>query len=160
MRAALYPLARERLLFAGWARVYYERKRAQGKTSARAVRALSPHWVRLLYARWRRREPYQRDRLLAAQQAHAILHATPPAQPAAEAAIRSTAAVVTRAAPEAARPTPLGARPVHPAGVGPRHRERREGVPLTGCARRVDGSAATERVGVLAGADGGHGGQG
>jgi len=102
---------------------------------------------------------HQRDRFLAAQQAHALLHATPPAQPAAYAAIRSKAAVVTRAAPEAARPTPLGARPVHPAGVGPRHRERPEGVTLTGCARRV-GSAATERVGVLAGADGGHGGQG
>ena len=85
LRAALYHLARESLLFQDWARarVYYERKRAEGKTSAMAVRALSHHWVRLLYAMWSRREPYPRDRFLAAQQAHALLHATPPAQPAA-----------------------------------------------------------------------------
>jgi hypothetical protein len=36
-----------------------------------AVRALSNQWVRLLYAMWSRGEVYQRDRFLAAQQAHA-----------------------------------------------------------------------------------------
>jgi transposase len=71
LRAALYQLARESLLFEGWAGAYYRRKRQEGKTYAMAVRALSNQWVRLLYAMWSRGEVYQRDRFLAAQQAHA-----------------------------------------------------------------------------------------
>lgn len=71
LRAALYQLARESLLFEDWAGVYYRRKRSEGKTYAMAVRALSNQWVRLLYAMWSRGEVYQRERFLAAQQAHA-----------------------------------------------------------------------------------------
>ena len=70
LRAALYQLARESLLFEDWAGAYYRRKRAEGKTYAMAVRALSNQWVRLLYAMWSRGEVYQRERFLAAQQAH------------------------------------------------------------------------------------------
>jgi hypothetical protein len=64
-------VARASLLFEDWAGVYYRRKRSEGKTYAMAVRALSNQWVRLLYAMWSRREVYQRERFLAAQQAHA-----------------------------------------------------------------------------------------
>jgi hypothetical protein len=70
LRAGLYQLARASLLFEDWAAAYYRRKGGEGKTYARAVRALSNQWVRLLYAMWRRGEVYQRERLLAAQQAH------------------------------------------------------------------------------------------
>ena len=78
LRAALYQLARESLLFEDWAAAYYRRKRQEGKR-ARRTRwrcapypiALSNHWLRLLYARWSRGEVYQRERFLVAQQAHA-----------------------------------------------------------------------------------------
>jgi hypothetical protein len=63
-------LARESLLFEEWAQAYYRRKRAEGKTDAMAVRALSNQWVRLLYAMWSRREPYQRAVFLTARQLH------------------------------------------------------------------------------------------
>jgi transposase len=70
LRAALYQLARESLLFEDWAHAYYQRKRGEGKTYAMAVRALSNQGARLLYAMWSRGDVYQRDRFLAAQQAH------------------------------------------------------------------------------------------
>ena len=40
-----------------------------------AVRALSNVWVRIIYALWRKREPYQAATFLAAQQAHSCLAA-------------------------------------------------------------------------------------
>jgi hypothetical protein len=70
LRAVLYQLARASLLFEDWAAAYYRRKRGEGKTYAMAVRALANQWVRLLYALWSRGQVYQRDRFLAAQQAH------------------------------------------------------------------------------------------
>ena len=36
-----------------------------------AVRALANHWVRIIYALWKKREPYNAAIFLAAQQAHA-----------------------------------------------------------------------------------------
>jgi hypothetical protein len=41
-----------------------------------AVRALSNVWVRILYALWRKHEPYQAATFLAAQQAHRCLVAS------------------------------------------------------------------------------------
>ena len=56
-----------------WAEAYYQRKRQEGKTHSMAVRALSNLWVRIIYALWRKHEPYQAATFLAAQQAHGCL---------------------------------------------------------------------------------------
>ena len=54
-----------------WALAYYQRKRQEGKTHTVAVRALANHWVRILFAAWTTRHPYDAAIFLAAQQAHA-----------------------------------------------------------------------------------------
>jgi len=56
-----------------WAEAYYQRKRQEGKTHSMAVRALSNLWVRMIFALWRKHEPYQAATFLAAQQAHGRL---------------------------------------------------------------------------------------
>jgi uncharacterized membrane protein YbaN (DUF454 family) len=56
-----------------WAEAYYHRKRQEGKTHSMAVRALSNVWVRIIYALWRKQEPYQAAIFLASQQAHGRL---------------------------------------------------------------------------------------
>jgi transposase len=71
LRQALYHFAQESVLFEEWARDYYRRKRAQGKTRAMALRALANRWVRIIYAMWTHHEPYQPTIFLAAQRAHA-----------------------------------------------------------------------------------------
>jgi hypothetical protein len=69
-RNVLYQFASESLVQEAWAREYYDRKRAEGKTHSMAVRALANHWTRIIYAMWQRRQPYQREVFLAARQAH------------------------------------------------------------------------------------------
>jgi hypothetical protein len=69
-RQTLFPFARESVLLEAWAKAFYQRKRAQGKTRAMALRALANHWVRILYAMWMRRTRYDPALFLAAQQAH------------------------------------------------------------------------------------------
>jgi transposase len=54
-----------------WALTYYQRKRQEGKTHTVAVRALANHWVRILFAAWTTRQPYDAAIFLAAQQTHA-----------------------------------------------------------------------------------------
>jgi transposase len=70
LRQALYHFARESVVLDEWARAYYRRKRAQGRSQAMALRALANHWVRILYAMWLHRTPYDPAILQAAQQAH------------------------------------------------------------------------------------------
>ncbi len=69
-RQTLFHFARESALLEAWAKAFYQRKRAQGKTRAMALRALANHWVRILYAMWTRRTPYDPAIFLAARQAH------------------------------------------------------------------------------------------
>ena len=54
-----------------WAKEYYQRKRAQGKSHTVAVRALANVWARILYALWKKKEPYQTETFERARQAHA-----------------------------------------------------------------------------------------
>jgi transposase IS116/IS110/IS902 family protein len=54
-----------------WAKDYYDRKRREGKSHSMAVRALANVWVRIIFAMWHKREPYQRAVFEAAQCAHA-----------------------------------------------------------------------------------------
>lgn len=49
---------------------YDQQNRAAGKTHAMAVRALAHLWVRISYAIWRDRRPYQAAVVSGAQQQH------------------------------------------------------------------------------------------
>jgi transposase len=73
LRNALYQFAWQSTFQEPWAEAYYQRKRQEGKTHSMAVRALANLWVRIIYALWRKHEPYQAATFLAAQQAHGHL---------------------------------------------------------------------------------------
>ena len=45
-----------------WAKAYYETQRAKGKSHHTAVRALSFKWIRILFACWKNRTPYDPHR--------------------------------------------------------------------------------------------------
>lgn len=54
-----------------WARDYYQRKRAEGKSHTVALRALANVWARILYAIWQTKQPYHTATFEAARRAHA-----------------------------------------------------------------------------------------
>jgi transposase len=58
---ALHSLARS-----VWAKAYYQQQRERGKGHQAAVRALAFKWIRVLYACWRDRRPYDEAAYLAA----------------------------------------------------------------------------------------------
>jgi transposase len=70
LRNALHQFAWESTLQEDWARDYYERKRAEGKSHSMAVRALAQIWVRIIFAMWHKRELYHREIFLAAKREH------------------------------------------------------------------------------------------
>jgi transposase len=53
-----------------WARAYYQQQRQRGASHHGAVRALAYKWVRILYACWKDRTPYDEQRYLKALQRH------------------------------------------------------------------------------------------
>jgi hypothetical protein len=55
----------------GWAKDYYDRKRKEGKSHRMALRALATIWVRIIFARWVKKEPYERITLVTAPRRHA-----------------------------------------------------------------------------------------
>jgi transposase len=71
-RNALQQFAWQSTLQEAWAKEYYQRKRAEGKSHSVAVRALANVWARILYAIWKKREPYQTTTFEQARQAHAL----------------------------------------------------------------------------------------
>jgi transposase len=71
LRNALHQFAWQSTQQEPWAHAYYQRKRREGKSHSRAVRALANQWVRLIYALWLKHEAYDATIFLAAQQAHA-----------------------------------------------------------------------------------------
>lgn len=54
-----------------WAKAYYQRKRAEGKSHTVAIRALANVWGRIVFAVWKKKEIYQSTTFEAAQLAHA-----------------------------------------------------------------------------------------
>ena len=68
---ALYQLAGLSTKQEEGATAHPRRKRREGKSHTMAVRALANQWVRIIYALWAKRAPYDRAVFLAAQQAHA-----------------------------------------------------------------------------------------
>ncbi len=70
-RNALQQFAWQSTQSEAWARDYYQRKRAEGKSHTVAVRALANIWARILYAVWKTRELYQTTTFEQARLAHA-----------------------------------------------------------------------------------------
>ena len=71
LRNALHQFAWQSTLQEGWARDYYQRKRAEGKTHSMAIRALANVWVRIIYRMWVSKTDYQPATFAAAKLAHA-----------------------------------------------------------------------------------------
>lgn len=71
LRNALHQFAWQSTNQEPWAREYYERKRAEGKSHSMAVRALANVWVRVIFAMWHKHEVYQRATFERAQFLHA-----------------------------------------------------------------------------------------
>lgn len=71
LRNALYQFAWESTRQEAWARAYYQRKRAEGKSHSMAIRALANIWVRIIYRMWQSKTCYQSETFEAAQRAHA-----------------------------------------------------------------------------------------
>jgi Transposase IS116/IS110/IS902 family len=70
-RNALHQFAWQSTQQEGWAKEYYQRKRAEGKSHTVAVRALANVWARILSALWKKKEVYQTALFEQARQAHA-----------------------------------------------------------------------------------------
>ena len=71
LRNVLYQFAWQSTRQEAWARAYYQRKRAEGKTHSMALRALANVWVRIIYAMWVSKTSYQTATFEAARHAHA-----------------------------------------------------------------------------------------
>jgi len=75
LRNALQQFAWQTLPREAWARAYYQRKRAEGKSHTVAVRALATVWVRIIFALWMHQQCYDATIFEQAQQQHASLAA-------------------------------------------------------------------------------------
>jgi len=71
LRKALQQFAWQTTQSEPWARDYYQRKRAEGKSHTVAVRALANVWVRIIFAMWSRHCCYETATFERAQQQHA-----------------------------------------------------------------------------------------
>lgn len=72
LRNVLHQFAWQSTLQEGWAKVYYERKRAEGKSHSVAVRALSNVWARIIFAVLQSHTPYASATFEHARQLHAL----------------------------------------------------------------------------------------
>ncbi len=71
LRNALHQFAWQTTHSEAWAREYYQRKRAEGKSHTVAVRALANVWVRIIFAMWMHHQCYEVATFEHAQQQHA-----------------------------------------------------------------------------------------
>ena len=70
LRNALHQFAWQTTQSEPWARDYYQRKRAEGKSHTVAIRALANVWVRIIFAMWIKRTCYEAMTFEQAQQQH------------------------------------------------------------------------------------------
>jgi len=71
LRNALHQFAWQSTRQEGWAREYYQRKRAEGKTHSMAGRSLANVWARIIYRMWVSKTAYQSATFEAAKMTHA-----------------------------------------------------------------------------------------
>jgi transposase len=62
LRQTFHEFAQHSIRFCAWARAYYAVQRARGKSHHAAVRALAFKWLRILFACWKTRTPYDEAR--------------------------------------------------------------------------------------------------
>ena len=55
-----------------WARAFYEKQKARGKTHQAAVRSLAFKWIRILFRCWQSRQPYREELYVAASEGRAV----------------------------------------------------------------------------------------
>src|SRR3984893_12393555 len=67
-RQSFHEFATHSIRFCPWAQAYYQTQIARGKDHHVAVRALAFKWIRILFACWKNRVPYDPDRYLKALQ--------------------------------------------------------------------------------------------
>lgn len=83
LRQTFHEYAALSLQFCRWAKEFYQRQKARGKTHHAAVRSLAFKWIRILFRCWKSRQTYHEQLYEAARQARAIpLSRTPTNQPA------------------------------------------------------------------------------
>ena len=70
-RNALHQFALQTTRWISWAKDYYYKKRKEGKQHHEAVRALANIWVRILFAMWVNKEPYNESKFIKAREKHA-----------------------------------------------------------------------------------------
>jgi len=68
LRQTFHEWAGHSIAFSPWARAFYQHQRAQGKGHHAAVRVLAFKWIRILYACWKNRTPYDEARYTQALQ--------------------------------------------------------------------------------------------
>ena len=68
LRNAMQQFAWQSTVQEPWAMAYYQRKRSEGKSHTVAIRALANVWLRIIYAMWRDRTPYESATFEASQQ--------------------------------------------------------------------------------------------
>lgn len=61
-----------------WAKAFYQKQKAKGKTHHAAVRSLAFKWVRILFRCWQSKQPYHDELYVAARQRRAVPLAPPP----------------------------------------------------------------------------------
>lgn len=71
LRNALHQFAWQTTHSEAWAKAYYQRKRAEGKSHTVAVRALANVWVRIIFAMWLHHQCYETATFEHAQHQHA-----------------------------------------------------------------------------------------
>jgi transposase len=68
LRQSIHEFAACSIRYCSWAQACYQSQRARGKGHHAAVRALAFKWIRILFACWKNRVPYDPDRYLQALQ--------------------------------------------------------------------------------------------
>jgi transposase len=66
VRQSFHEFAGSSIQWCDWARAYYDDLRQRGKGHNAAVRALAYKWIRVMFACWKTRTPYQEDLFLKA----------------------------------------------------------------------------------------------
>lgn len=64
LRQTFHEFAKASIQQSVWARAYYDRQRAGGQEHQASVRALAYRWIRVLFACWKKRTPYDETRYL------------------------------------------------------------------------------------------------
>jgi transposase len=75
LRQSFHEFAGCSIRYCGWAKALYEAQRAHGKGHHVAVRAVAFKWIRILFACWKQRVPYDPERYLQALQKRGSLYA-------------------------------------------------------------------------------------